>query len=194
MIAVALSLQPGDALTAPPYSTRAGRHLLIYKWLALIFAAFAALIFGVRGERFFNMLATSRPSYFLALRTNDWTTHENPKYRLTKVKRALFIEHDHVTLSGPLWRAFKNRGYEVVRMPVVKAENFETPNVQVEWPDFSEYDVIVPMGSPWGVWEDERIGNWLLPELERVTASHNAGQPIFGVCFGGQLMARALGG
>ena len=140
------------------------------------------------------MLAATRPSYLLALRTNHWAAHENPKYRLTKVKRALFIEHDHVTLSGPLWRAFKNRGYEVVRMPVVKAENFETPNVQVDWPDFSEYDVIVPMGSPWGVWEDERIGNWLLPELERVTASHNAGQPIFGVCFGGQLMARALGG
>ena len=114
--------------------------------------------------------------------------------RIADVKRALFIEHDHVTLSGPLWRAFKNRGYEVVRMPVVKEENFDNPNVQVQWPDFSEYDVIVPMGSPWGVWEDERIGNWLLPELERVTAAHNAGQPIFGVCFGGQLMARALGG
>ena len=109
-------------------------------------------------------------------------------------KRALFIEHDHVTLSGPLWRAFENRGYEIVRMPIVEEHNFETPNVHVEWPDFSEYDVIVPMGSPWGVWEDDRIGNWLLPELELVTNAHNSGQPIFGVCFGGQLMARALGG
>ena len=57
-------------------------------------------------------------------------------------KRALFIEHDHVTLSGPLWRAFENRGYEVVRFPVVEEHNFETPNVHVEWPNFSEYDVI----------------------------------------------------
>ena len=53
-------------------------------------------------------------------------------------KRALFIEHDHVTLSGPLWRAFQNRGYEVVRMPIVEEHNFETPNVHVKWPDFSE--------------------------------------------------------
>ena len=74
-------------------------------------------------------------------------------------KRALFIEHDHVTLSGPLWRAFENRGYEVVRMPIVEEHNFESPNVSIKWPDFSYYDIIVPMGAPWGVWEDERIGN-----------------------------------
>ena len=51
-------------------------------------------------------------------------------------KRALFIEHDHVTLSGPLWRAFQNRGYEVVRMPIVEEHNFETPNVSIKCPDF----------------------------------------------------------
>jgi GMP synthase-like glutamine amidotransferase len=44
------------------------------------------------------------------------------------------------------------------------------------------------------VWEDDRIGNWLLPELEYVRSAHNAGKPILGICFGGQLMARALGG
>ncbi|CAB4544030.1 unannotated protein [freshwater metagenome] len=50
------------------------------------------------------------------------------------------------------------------------------------------------MGAPWGVHEDERIGNWLLPELQKLQDAHNAGIPIFGICFGGQLMARALGG
>ena len=25
-------------------------------------------------------------------------------------KRALFIEHDHVSLGGPIWRAFEARG------------------------------------------------------------------------------------
>jgi GMP synthase-like glutamine amidotransferase len=50
------------------------------------------------------------------------------------------------------------------------------------------------MGSPWGVWEDERIGNWLLPELAWLRSAHDNGTPILGICFGGQLMARALGG
>ena len=38
------------------------------------------------------------------------------------------------------------------------------------------------------------IGKWLLPEITKLKAAHNAGIPIFGICFGGQLMARALGG
>ena len=42
--------------------------------------------------------------------------------------------------------------------------------------------------------EDERIGNWLLPELEWLRSAHDRGTPILGICFGGQLMARALGG
>jgi GMP synthase-like glutamine amidotransferase len=50
------------------------------------------------------------------------------------------------------------------------------------------------MGAPYGAYEDERIGNWLLPELAKLKAAHNAGIPILGICFGGQLMARTLGG
>ena len=109
-------------------------------------------------------------------------------------KRALLIEHDHVSPSGPLGERFVDHGYELHSFGVVSAENFDTPNVKVTFPNFSEFDVVVPMGSPWGVWEDERIGNWLLPELENLRQAHNEGVPILGVCFGGQLMARALGG
>ena len=109
-------------------------------------------------------------------------------------RRALFIEHDPASPGGPVWRQFEKRGYEIVRFNVVSRENYKSPNVKVEFPDFHNFDVIVPMGSPWGVWEDERIGNWLLPELEYIKAAHNSGIPILGICFGGQLMARALGG
>lgn len=109
-------------------------------------------------------------------------------------KRVLFIEHDHVSDGGPIWQRFEERGYQVVRFLIVKEENYEQPNVTVVWPDLLTFDVIVVMGSPWGVWEDERIGNWLLPEIEKVGAAHDAGIPIFGICFGGQLMARILGG
>ena len=108
--------------------------------------------------------------------------------------RALFIEHDHVSLGGPIWRSLEKHGYEIERFLIVPEENFSTPNVHANFPNFLEYDLLVPMGAPYGAYEDDRIGNWLLPELEKLKAAHNAGVPILGICFGGQLMARALGG
>ena len=109
-------------------------------------------------------------------------------------KRALFIEHDYVSLGGPVWRAFEKRGYEIERFLIVPKDKFHEPNVVVEFPDFNKFDVIVPMGAPYGAYEDARIGNWLLPEIEKLRNAHNAGIPILGICFGGQVMARALGG
>jgi len=108
--------------------------------------------------------------------------------------KALFIEHDYVSLGGPIWRAFEKRGYEVHRFLIVPQEKYHEPNVTVEFPNFADYDVIVPMGAPYAAYDDVRIGNWLLPELQKLRDAHNSGIPILGICFGGQAMARALGG
>jgi GMP synthase-like glutamine amidotransferase len=110
------------------------------------------------------------------------------------MKKALFIEHDHVSLGGPIWRAFEARGYSIERFLVVPESSYHSPNVTVTFPNFADYDIIVPMGAPYGAYEDDRIGNWLTPELAALKAAHNAGQPILGICFGGQMMARTLGG
>ena len=108
--------------------------------------------------------------------------------------RALFIEHDHVSKGGPIWAAFEKHGYEIERFLVVSESDYAAPNIEAAFPNFSDFDVVVPMGAPYGAYEDERIGKWLLPELSKLKAAHNDGTPIFGICFGGQLMARALGG
>ena len=108
--------------------------------------------------------------------------------------RALFIEHDHISLGGPIWRSLEKHGYEIERFLIVPQANYDSPNVTTTFPNFNEYDLLVPMGAPYGAYEDDRIGNWLLPELEKLKQAHNDGIPILGICFGGQLMARALGG
>ena len=38
--------------------------------------------------------------------------------------RALFIEHDHISLGGPIWRSLEKHGYEIERFLIVPEENF----------------------------------------------------------------------
>lgn len=108
--------------------------------------------------------------------------------------KALFIQHDHVSPTGPVSERLRHHGFEIEERLVVTQENYYSPNVHFDFPDASDYDLIIPMGSPWGVWDDECIGNWVLPEVEWIRAAILANKPVFGICFGGQLIARAMGG
>ncbi|WP_349898052.1 type 1 glutamine amidotransferase [Parafrigoribacterium soli] len=108
--------------------------------------------------------------------------------------RALFVMHDHLSPTGPVSEHLRGRGFAVDEILVVDEANFHTPNVPFAFPDAAEYDLIVPMGAPWGAWDDDRIGHWLLPEIAWVRDAVIGDIPVLGICFGGQLMARALGG
>jgi GMP synthase-like glutamine amidotransferase len=105
--------------------------------------------------------------------------------------KALFIEHDHVSPPGPVAERLHHHGFETVEKVVVSQENFTSPNVDFTFPDASEFDLIIPLGAPWGAWDDGCIGKWLLPEVEWIRAIVESGKPVLGICFGGQLMARA---
>lgn len=108
--------------------------------------------------------------------------------------RVLFMQHDHLSPPGPVGDAFTDRGYDVVESLVVDEAHYYEPNQPFDFPDPTNFDVLVPMGSPWGAWEDERIGQWLLPELQWLQEADAAGVPVLGLCFGGQILARAHGG
>jgi GMP synthase-like glutamine amidotransferase len=108
--------------------------------------------------------------------------------------KALFIQHDHVSPTGPVSERLRHHGFKIEERLVVTQENYYSPNVHFDFPDADDYDLIIPMGSPWGVWDDECIGNWVLPEVEWIRSAILANKPVFGICFGGQLIARAMGG
>ena len=108
--------------------------------------------------------------------------------------RALFVQQDHVSPTGPVGDRFRHHGYEVVELLVVPQDRFHTPAVDVDFPDPREFDVVVPMGAPWSVYDEETIGAWIGAEKDFLRLAHESGVPVLGICFGGQALAAALGG
>jgi GMP synthase (glutamine-hydrolysing) len=59
-------------------------------------------------------------------------------------------------------------------------------------PDPAGFDAIAVLGSAEGAWDD--AVPWLADEIAYLQGAIAAGVPILGICFGGQLLARVLGG
>jgi GMP synthase-like glutamine amidotransferase len=108
--------------------------------------------------------------------------------------RALCILHDSFSTTGLIGAALRERGWTVDELFVVPAWRNESPNIEFAFPDHREYDLLVPMGAPWSAYDDAGIGAWLLPELGWLAGAVRAGAAVFGICFGAQALARALGG
>ena len=59
-------------------------------------------------------------------------------------------------------------------------------------PDPREVDVVVVLGAAESAYDDDVP--WLAAELDLVAAAVRATTPVLGICFGAQVLARALGG
>ena len=86
----------------------------------------------------------------------------------------------------------QQRGYDV-HEHVVTAD-LDRPNDAAPFPDLADYDVLVPMGSIRSLTNTGEIDSWIFDEIAMVQAARQRGTPMLGVCFGGQLLAAALGG
>lgn len=62
-----------------------------------------------------------------------------------------------------------------------------------EWPDPDGYELVLLLGSDWSVYW-EHVGAEVRAEAALVAAVHAARRPLFGICFGAQMIAHALGG
>jgi GMP synthase-like glutamine amidotransferase len=107
----------------------------------------------------------------------------------------LFIYNDPNAPEAVLGDVFTEQGFDVDTFNVVPLERANDPaSVTPVFPDPTRYDVIVPLGSRWSVYDEQLRAGWVGTEEALVRGAIEAGVGVLGVCFGGQLVAQALGG
>jgi GMP synthase-like glutamine amidotransferase len=108
--------------------------------------------------------------------------------------RVLFVKQDHASPGGLVAEAFTGLGYDVSEFLVVPRSRYHSPGVTVDFPDPATYDAIVFFGAVWAVYDEASIGTWIGDEIAFARAALGLGVPLLGVCFGGQMLAAAVGG
>ena len=98
--------------------------------------------------------------------------------------RALLIANSVDCDAGFTGERFRHHGYSFVEC------HREHP---VEWPTLDGVDQIVLLGSEWSVYWDE-VADKVSVELELIRAAQQQSVPIYGICYGAQAIAAALGG
>ncbi len=106
-------------------------------------------------------------------------------------RRVLFLYNDPTAPAALLGDAFADNGFDIDTFAVVPADD---PVCDVTFPDARDYDAIVPLGARWAVYDERLADSWVADEMDLVRGALAGGAGVLGVCFGGQLLARALGG
>ena len=98
--------------------------------------------------------------------------------------RALVIQHEEPTPPGLIEPWLRERGAEVDTLRIDEQDPHDL--------DPRDYDLIVSLGSEFGAYQDDI--EWIGHEMDFLRDAVEADVPFLGVCFGGQLLARVLGG
>ena len=106
--------------------------------------------------------------------------------------KVLFLRNEHLATEALLGDAFAEHGFDVEAFEVVPAERAHHPAGEVTFPDPAGYDVIVPLGATWPVYDEALLSTWVGDEMQLMRDAAAAGTALLGVCFGGQLLAQTF--
>ena len=98
--------------------------------------------------------------------------------------RALLVANANDCDAGYSGERFRHHGYSFLEC------HRERPH---DWPSLDGIDLVLLMGSEWSVfWPD--IATEVSAELALINSAQSRGVPIYGICYGAQSIAKALGG
>jgi GMP synthase-like glutamine amidotransferase len=103
---------------------------------------------------------------------------------------ALVLSHEEATAPAVVGRLLVERGWEL-RRHVVLPDGGGEPDLA--FPPLDGVDLVVAFGSFSNAYDPAAQG-WVRPEVELISSLVADDVPFLGVCFGGQLLAQALGG
>jgi len=98
--------------------------------------------------------------------------------------RALLIANANDADAGFVGERFRSHGYAFDEC------HREHPG---DWPSLDGHELIVMLGSEWSVYWPE-VADSVSAEVAVVHEAARRGVPVFGICFGNQVLAHALGG
>lgn len=98
--------------------------------------------------------------------------------------RALLIANSGDADPGFVGERFRHHGFAFTEC------HRERPD---EWPALDGYDLVLHLGSEWSVYWPH-LATEVAAEAALTREVHERGVPQFGICFGSQIMAHALGG
>ena len=105
--------------------------------------------------------------------------------------RALVIEHDEHGGAEKVGEKLISLGFHIDSFRVL--DDLTNPVSTRPFPEPQKYDLLVVMGSTWSV-NDQQIESWIAREIEMVRSAHDSGVKVLGICFGRQVLSKALGG